>query len=146
MYLVSISDAINHIFCDSKNLNESIEFYIKKIESYLNSRNNEYYFFIIQGLQDSDKVIELPCMCGQTTYWETPHESSKLYCKYCGSTFKLIEIEGDPGYIMTGLGPVKVIGSSTQDIESLPEEERLKLFEMWKKWIDKKKLSKNEEK
>lgn len=146
VYLVSISDAIKHIFCDSKDISESIKFYIKTIESYLNSRNNEYYFFIIQGLQDSNKVIELPCMCGQTTHWEAPHELSKLYCKYCGSKFKLIEIEGDPGYIMTSLGPVKVIGSSRPDIESLPEEERLKLFEMWEKWIDKKELVKNEKK
>ena len=85
-------------------------------------------------------------MCGQTTYWEKPHELSKLYCKHCGSTFKLIEIEGDPGYIMTSLGPIKVIGSSSQDIESLPKEERLNLFEMWKKWMDKRELVKNEEK
>jgi len=141
-YIVSISESIKQIFCDSKDTSELIEFYTKKIEDNLKTRNNEYYFFIIQGLKDSDKVVELPCMCGRTTYWEVPHESSKLYCKNCGSKFRLIEVKENSSYIMTSLGPVKVIGSSSPDIDLLPDEEKLRLFEEWQKWINNSKLVK----
>lgn len=142
VYIVSISESIKQIFCDSKDTSELIEFYTKKIEDNLKTRNNEYYFFIIQGLKDSDKVVELPCMCGRTTYWEVPHESSKLYCKNCGSKFRLIEVKENSSYIMTSLGPVKVIGSSSPDIDLLPDEEKLRLFEEWQKWINNSKLVK----
>ena len=43
---------------------------------------------------------------------------------------------------MTSLGPVKVIGSSSPDIDLLPDEEKLRLFEEWQKWINNSKLVK----
>jgi hypothetical protein len=48
--------------------------------------------------------------------------------KNCGSKFNLLEIEGDPGYIITSNGPVKVIGSSVPDFDDLSPEKKLELL------------------
>lgn len=72
-------------------------------------------------------------MCGFTTEWPSLHDIAKAYCKSCGSSFKFAVLAGDPGYIFTSNGPVKVIGSSQPDIEDLPESERVALFERCQK-------------
>lgn len=92
------------------------------------TRNSQYYFFIRQGLIESQETIKLPCMCGAVNHWNPPHDLTNIYCKKCGSEFTLIEMEGDPGYIFTSNGPVKVIGSNVPDFDELPEEDKIKLL------------------
>ena len=135
VYMASISKTLERIFCAkySKKIIEEIKEYIKDLMRYVKTRNNEYYFFIREGLIQSDQVIELPCMCGRINHWESPHDLSDIYCKSCGSKFNLIEVEGDPGYIMTSLGPAKVIGSNVPDLSEMSFEERKELFEEWGK-------------
>ena len=135
VYMASISKTLERIFCAkySKKIIEEIKEYIKDLMRYVKTRNNEYYFFIREGLIQSDQVIELPCMCGRINHWESPHDLSDIYCKSCGSKFNLIEVEGDPGYIMTSLGPAKVIGSDVPDLSEMSFEERKELFEEWGK-------------
>lgn len=89
--------------------------------------------FIRKGLIQSDQTIELPCMCGRINNWKSPHDLSDVYCKSCGSKFNLIEVEGNPGYIMTSSGPAKVIGSDVPDLAEMSFEERKELFEEWEK-------------
>lgn len=42
-------------------------------------------------------------------------------------------MEGDPGYILTSSGLVKVIGSSVPDFDKLPLEEQIDLIKNVKK-------------
>lgn len=106
----------------------SINQITSKINSDLKTRNNEYYFFIKQGLIGSQNIIDLSCMCGLTNNWKPPHDLTNIYCKNCGSKFNLIEIAGDPGYLITSNGPVKVIGSSVPDFDELSTEKKLELL------------------
>lgn len=99
-----------------------------KIIDDLKTRNNQYYFFIKQGLMALNNVIDLTCMCGTTNHWQPPHDLISIYCKNCGSKFNLLEIEGDSGYIMTSSGPIKVIGSSVPDFNDLPLTKQLELL------------------
>lgn len=117
----------------------SITLIISKITTDLNARNNEYYFFIRQGLISSQETINLTCMCGNTNQWEPPHELTNLYCKKCGSKFTLIEIEGNPGYIITSSGPVKVVGSNVPDFNELSMEEKTELLKKCEEMINKQK-------
>ena len=135
VYMASISKTLERIFCTkySEKIIEEIEEYIKDLMGYVNTRNNEYYFFIREGLIQSDQTIELPCMCGRINNWKSPHDLSDVYCKSCGSKFNLIEVEGNPGYIMTSSGPAKVIGSDVPDLAEMSFEERKELFEEWEK-------------
>lgn len=106
----------------------SIKDIILKISEDLKTRNNQYYFFIKQGLIGSPEIIDLTCMCGTTNNWQPPHDLTNIYCKSCGSKFNLLEIEGDPGYIITSNGPVKVIGSSVPDFDQLPPDKKMELL------------------
>ena len=99
-----------------------------KILTDFKTRNNQYYFFIKQGLIGSDETIPLTCMCQTTNNWKPPHNLTNIYCKNCGSKFNLLEIEGDPGYIITSNGPAKVIGSSAPDFDKLPVEKRIEIL------------------
>lgn len=99
-----------------------------KIIDDLKTRNNQYYFFIKEGLIASNNVIDLTCMCGTTNHWQPPHDLASIYCKSCGSKFNLLEIAGDPGYIMTSSGPIKVIGSSVPDFNDLSLTKQLELL------------------
>lgn len=130
VYLPSIDKALEKAFIsdtyDSKS--DSLRDISDKIFEDLKTRNNEYYFFIKQGLINSKETIDLTCICGATRKWESPHDLSKIFCSNCGSQFKLLEIEGDPGYIITSNGPVKVIGSSVPDFNELPLEEQIELL------------------
>jgi len=111
----------------------------EKIIADLKTRNNQYYFFIRQGLIASDNVVDLTCMCGTTNHWQPPHDLAKIYCKNCGSKFNLLEIEGDPGYIMTSSGPVKVIGSSVPDFNDLSPNKKMELMKTWEELMKKNK-------
>lgn len=109
-------------------LENNINKIIIDIDSKLSTRNNEYYFFIVDGLIGSQNIIDLPCMCGEINHWKPPHDKSTPYCKKCGSTFHFLIMKGDPGYIITNSGPIKVIGSKHPDFDDLPIEEQLKLL------------------
>lgn len=130
IYLPSLISALNKAFlAETANkydrlLNEISSDIITKLKT----RNNEYYFFVRQDLVQSDEVVNLTCMCGEINNWHPPHDLSKAYCKSCGSKFIFIELEGDPGYVITSNGPVKVIGSNVPDFDDLLYEEKIKLF------------------
>lgn len=76
-------------------------------------------------------------MCGAINHWNPPHDLTNIYCKKCGSQFTLIEVEGDPGYIITSNGPVKVIGSRVPDFNELSMEERIELLKRCDEIINK---------
>jgi hypothetical protein len=101
---------------------------IHLLEHGIKTRNNSYYFFVLSSLIGSGETIELPCMCGYTNSWKPPHSDSELFCMGCGSSFNLMAMEGDPGYIITSNGPAKVIGSSVPDFQDLPKEEQQELL------------------
>jgi len=130
IYLPSLVSSLKKVF----NLEtfaifeESINRIIAKINSDLQTRNNQYYFFIKQGLIGTDNIVDLTCICGTINHWQPPHDLSNIYCKNCGSKFNLLEIEGDPGYIITSNGPVKVVGSSVPDFNDLPPEKKFELL------------------
>jgi hypothetical protein len=46
----------------------------------------------------------------------------------CGSSYNIMGIDGDPGYIITSNGPIKVIGSKVPDFQDLPLEEQQELL------------------
>lgn len=101
------------------------------IQRKIKTRNSEYYFFIKDGLLGSTKDMVLPCICGRVNIIKPPHKSHLFGCKSCGSSFTLIALSGDPKYVFTGSGPVKVIGCECPEIEELPDNEREELFKQW---------------
>lgn len=137
IYLPSIENSLKKIFEETtysiyENLIEQI---ISKINAGLRTRNNQYYFFIKNGLIGSQETINLTCMCGAINHWKPPHDLADIYCEKCGSKFVLIEIAGDPGYIITSNGPVKVIGSSAPDFDELPMKEKIELLKKCKEIV-----------
>ena len=130
IYLPSVIFSLKKVFETNtfKTFESLINQIISKILSDLKTRNSQYYFFIKQGLIGSINIINLTCMCGTINHWEPPHDPSNIYCKNCGSKFNLLEIEGDPGYIITSNGPVKVIGSSVPDFDELLPDKKLELL------------------
>ena len=90
------------------------------------------YFFVRSAIIGSDQTIQLPCLCGYTNDWLPPHEDSDLFCTGCGSSYNVIAIGGDPGYIFTSNGPTKVIGSSVPDFGELPPEEQQEIMDKFK--------------
>ncbi|SDU79553.1 hypothetical protein SAMN04489737_0919 [Arcanobacterium phocae] len=131
IYMSAISKMLEQIFCvkSSKRMTATIENYVKELIEHVKTRNNKYAFVIKEGLIKSKQTIELPCMCGRINHWNPPHNLSDLYCKSCESKFKLIELKGDPGYVMSSSGPIKVIGSNVPDLNDMPFEDRKELFE-----------------
>lgn len=101
---------------------------ISMLEHGIKTRNNNYFFFVCSSLIKSKESIELPCICNHVNYWEPPHNSSDLYCKGCGSSYNIIALDGDPGYIITNNGPVKVLGSKAPDFHDLPLKEQQQLL------------------
>lgn len=141
VYFPSVENSLKKSFEQNtfkifKNLIDPI---ISKLTMDLKTRNNQYYFFIKQGLIGSQETINLTCMCGTTNHWNPIHDLTNIYCKKCGSQFTLIEIEGDPGYIITSNGPVKVIGSSVPDFDELAMEEKIELLKRYEEIIKKQK-------
>lgn len=133
IYLPSLKYALDKLMGNfPSDINKKIDVLINAVNNGLNTRNNQYYFFIRSGLIGSDKTIELTCKCGETRFWVSPHDNGDIFCKKCGSSFNLIEMEGDAGYIITSNGPVKVIGSNAPDLKDLPEEELKRLWEKCK--------------
>jgi hypothetical protein len=132
IYLPSLRHALERLMGNSSlDINEKLAKLADNINSGLKTRNAEYYFFIRSDIVGSNKKISLPCRCGGIRIWASPHDKSELFCKNCGSSFTLVELEGDPGYICTSQGPVKAIGSSVPNLVDLPKE---KFDEVWKKW------------
>jgi hypothetical protein len=94
----------------------------------LASRNSEYYFFVKSSLIGSKQSLSLTCRCGQTRNWEPPHSTSDLFCRSCGSSFRLLEIEGDGGYVFTSEGPIKIIGCDVPEFHDLPPDEQRRML------------------
>lgn len=130
VYLPSVNSCIGQMVLESNidSIKSNIENLIHLLEHGIKTRNNSYYFFVLSSLVGSGETIELPCMCGYINKWKTPHNDSDLFCMGCGSSFNLMAMEGDPGYIITSNGPTKVIGSSTPDFQDLPKEEQQELL------------------
>lgn len=99
-----------------KEYHNLIDFIISHITDELATRNNKYYVPIIKGLIGSNKTIDLTCRCNNIIHWSPPHEPTNVYCKKCGSQFDFVEFQDNVEYILTSEGPVKVIGSKTQNI------------------------------
>jgi hypothetical protein len=107
---------------------EGLNGLVKEMQEHLKTRNAQYYFFIRSGLTKTDKVIELPCICGTVRRWAPPHQRDDLYCKGCGSHFNLMELDGDGGFVITSSGPVRIIGSEAPEFKDLPPDEQVKLM------------------
>lgn len=107
----------------------SLHLAAKSLSEAIASRNSKYFFFIKTGLISSKTSIPLTCMCGDTKTWMPPHDTSDLYCGSCGSTFQLLEVDGEGGYIITSNGPAKIIGANVPDFRDLPIAEQIKLLQ-----------------
>jgi len=135
VYLPSIKVCIDTTVLDSNNyiIQTDLNNLIKLFEKGIKTRNNDYYFFVCSSLIDSTQSITLPCLCGYENSWISPHKDSDLFCTGCGSSYNIIGMEGDPGYIFTSNGPIKVIGSSVPDIQDLSYAEQQKLMDEYTK-------------
>lgn len=129
LYIPSLSRCIEKIFV--KTMADSLIAQLtdigKSLSKAISTRNSKYYFFVKTGLIGSPKPIPLTCMCGITKTWLPPHDTTQLYCVSCGSTFALLEIEGDGGYVITSNGPIKIVGSDVPDFCDLPKAEQDRL-------------------
>ncbi|MCJ4607324.1 MULTISPECIES: hypothetical protein [Enterobacterales] len=119
---IILDDALGPIAGSIDNLIFMLEYGIK-------TRNNNYYFFVCSSLIGSKNTIELPCICGYINNWKSPHNDSDLFCMGCGSSYNILAMDGDPGYIITSNGPVKVIGSTAPDFDDLPFEKQQELMQ-----------------
>jgi hypothetical protein len=137
LYLPALIYSLKKLFKDEvsleyeKSINEVIEHILKGLQT----RNNKYYFFIVKNLIESSEVIDLNCRCGTVNKWTPPHDMMRAYCKGCGSEFSFLVLEGDPGYIITSDGPVKVIGSNAPDLDELPLECQIELIKQTEELI-----------
>lgn len=131
IYIPSIKLCVDKMVLedDSSSIIEYLGNLIKMLEYGIKTRNNNYYFFVCSSLIGSQNTIELPCICGHTNKWKPPHKNSDLFCIGCGSSYNIMAMDGDPGYIITSNGPVKVIGSSVPDFKDLPFEKQQKLLQ-----------------
>jgi hypothetical protein len=130
VYLISVAKAITQIAGsnNSKEILEKLTLISDSLREGINTRNNKYFFFIKSGLTKKQEPIVLTCMCEHANTWEPPFQASDLFCKGCGSSFTLIELEGDSGYVFTSTGPVKIIGANVPDFCDLPTEEQEKML------------------
>ena len=118
---------------NEKEIQSDLDNLIKLLDSGIKTRNNNYFFFVRSSLIKSNEAIELPCLCEHINHWKAPHRDSDLFCKGCGSSYNIIAIDGDPGYIITSNGPAKVIGSDVPDFKDLsPEKQNEILMEIAK--------------
>jgi hypothetical protein len=114
---------------ESRSIVECLDNLIKMLDYGIKTRNNNYYFFVCSSLIGSQKTIELPCQCGYINKWKPPHNNSDLFCIGCGSSFNIMAMDGDPGYIITSNGPARVIGSSAPDFKDLPFSKQQELMQ-----------------
>jgi len=113
---------------NEKEIKSDLDNLIKLLENGIKTRNNNYFFFVRSSLIKSSEAIELPCLCGHINHWKPPHKDSDLFCKGCGSSYNIIAIDGDPGYIITSNGPAKVIGSDVPDFKDLSQEKQIEMM------------------
>ncbi|MDO8281448.1 MAG: hypothetical protein Q7U10_02285 [Thermodesulfovibrionia bacterium] len=112
----------------AEKLSTSLQLAAKMLSEAIVSRNSKYFFFVKTGLIGSATSIPLTCMCGDTKTWGPPHDTSELFCGSCGSSFQLLEVDGEGGYIITSNGPAKIIGANVPDFRDLPMAEKIKLL------------------
>lgn len=124
IYNPCLIEFIKKIFITKVSDNFIHEFNIinEEINNDILSRNNTYYFFITNDYINSNDDIVLECKCGTKNIWFAPRKNNEVICKGCGSNFNFIILEGDPGYILTSNGPVRVLGSSAPVIENISED------------------------
>jgi hypothetical protein len=119
----------------SKSIIGNLDNLISMLEHGIKTRNNNYYFFVCSSLIGSQDTIELPCICGYINHWKPPHNNDDLFCMGCGSSYNIMAMDGDPGYIITSNGPVKVIGSTAPDFQDLPFEKQQELMQKVAEYI-----------
>jgi len=126
IYAPSIKTCANKMILDNHSISikKNLDNLISMLEHDIKTRNNNYCFFVCSSLIGSRNVIELPCICNHVNYWKPPHNDSDLFCMGCGSSYKIMGVDGDPSYIITSNGPVKVIGSKAPDFKNLPLKEQ----------------------
>ncbi|WP_219863522.1 hypothetical protein [Vreelandella piezotolerans] len=131
VYVPSIKLCVNKMVLDdfSEPIIGSLDNLISMLEHGIQTRNNNYYFFVCSSLIGSKNTIELPCICGHINHWNPPHDNADLFCMGCGSSYNIMAMDGDPGYIITSNGPVKVIGSTAPDFQDLSFEEQQELMQ-----------------
>ncbi len=131
VYAPSIKLCTDKMILDdiAKSITVNLDNLISMLSHGIKTRNNNYYFFVCSSLIGSQNTIELPCICGYVNCWKPPHNNSDLFCMGCGSSYDIMAMDGDPGYIITSNGPVKVIGSSVPDFQDLPFEKQKELME-----------------
>lgn len=131
VYVPSIKLCVNKMVLDdfSGPIIGSLDNLISMLEHGIKTRNNNYYFFVCSSLIGSKNTIELPCICGHINRWNPPHDNSDLFCMGCGSSYNIMAMDGDPGYIITSNGPVKVIGSTAPDFRDLSFKEQQELMQ-----------------
>lgn len=130
VYMPSIKICVGKILLEdsSKSIIGNIDNLISMLEHGIKTRNNNYYFFVCSSLIGSRNTIDLPCICGHINRWKPPHNDSDLFCMGCGSSYNIMAMDGDPGYIITSNGPVKVIGSTVPDFQDLPVKKQQELM------------------
>jgi hypothetical protein len=130
IYLPSILISIDKTVSSSESdlIRGKINNLILLLENGIKTRNNDYYFFVRAEMIGSKETLELPCLCGYTNNWLPPHDNSDLFCTGCGSSYNVIALDGDPGFVFTSNGPTKVIGSTVPDFQDLPLEEQKKIM------------------
>jgi hypothetical protein len=131
IYVPSIKLCVDKMVLEneSRSIVECLDNLIKMLDYGIKTRNNNYYFFVCSSLIGSQETIELPCQCGYINKWKPPHNNSDLFCIGCGSSFNIMAMDGDPGYIITSNGPARVIGSSAPDFKDLPFSKQQELMQ-----------------
>lgn len=135
VYIPTLVYCYNKVFKNSfsNDLEINLKERIKDVSGRLQTRNNKYYFFIVNGLIESEDTIPLKCMCGTTRIWEAPHNMNKLFCENCGSVFRLLAVDKGAGYILTSEGPTKPIGADLPEFHELPYEKQVKILKQCEK-------------
>lgn len=130
VYAPSIKYCTSKMVSDdcSVSITKSLDNLISMLEHGIKTRNNNYFFFVCSSLIGSSNLIELSCICNHVNYWKPPHNDSDLFCMGCGSSYNIMGMDGDPGYIITSNGPVKVIGSKVPDFHDLPSKEQQEML------------------
>jgi len=130
IYAPSVKKCATKMILDEHSISvvKNLDNLINMLEHDIKTRNNNYFFFVCSSLIGSQNSIELPCICGHVNYWKPPHNDSDLFCMGCGSSYNILSMDGDPGYIITSNGPVKVIGSKVPDFQDLPLKEQQDLL------------------
>lgn len=130
-YIPSLVKCLEKLMLKSQVEQFSTSLYLvaKALSEAIASRNSKYYFFVKAGLIGSPTSIPLMCMCGETKTWVPPYATTELYCDSCGSSFQLLEVDGDGSYIITNNGPVTIIGANAPDFRDLSMAEQSKLLQ-----------------